>query len=228
MAEIIYENWGTIDYAAAFDRQTDIFNRKLQQKLDGNHQTENYLVFCQHPHVYTLGKNGKANNLLVDTGFLNKISATYYKTNRGGDITYHGYGQIVGYPILDLEQFHLGLKDYIFLMEQCIIDLMAEYGILCGRLQGATGVWLDSDTTKARKICAIGVKASRNITMHGFALNVNTDLSYFHYINPCGFADKTATSMHKELNAEIDIKEVEDRLQQKFIAMLQEQNNPSF
>ncbi|MDR0789572.1 MAG: lipoyl(octanoyl) transferase LipB [Bacteroidales bacterium] len=221
----IYQNWGTINYAEAFERQTEIFDAKVRAKLDGGKLTDNYLIFCQHPHVYTLGKNGTANNLLVDKAFLDKISATYYKTNRGGDITYHGYGQIVGYPILDLEQFDLGLKDYIFLIEQCIIDLMADYGIVCGRLEGATGVWLDSDTGKARKICAIGVKASRSVTMHGFALNVNTDLTYFNYINPCGFTDKSVTSMQKELQYELDIKQVEDRLQQHIIDVLTHHQN---
>ena len=218
--ETIYQNWGIINYKEAFEQQTELFDHKIKAKLGKDKLTDNYLILCQHPHVYTLGQNGKLSNLLIDKTFLDKICATYYKTNRGGDITYHGYGQVVGYPILDLEQFGLGLKDYIFLLEQCIIDLMAEYGINCDRLQGATGVWLSSRTGQARKICAIGVKASRFVTMHGFALNVNTDLTYFNYINPCGFVDKTVTSMEKELQCEVDIKQVEDRLQQKIINAL--------
>jgi lipoyl(octanoyl) transferase len=214
---IIYQNWNTIDYKEAFEKQTELFNEKIEQKINHNNFLDNYFILCQHPHVYTLGKNGNANNLLVNEEFLNKISATYFKTNRGGDITYHGYGQIVGYPILDLEQFNLGLKDYIFLLEQCIINLMEDYGLKCERLDGATGVWIDVNTKNARKICAIGVKASRQITMHGFALNVNTDLSYFNYINPCGFTDKTATSMQKELDREVDMQEVGEKLYKKFI-----------
>ncbi|MDR1724898.1 MAG: lipoyl(octanoyl) transferase LipB [Bacteroidales bacterium] len=221
MAKITYQNWGVIPYSKAFEKQTLLFDSKVKQKLNGNNDTENYLIFCQHPHVYTLGKHGKINNLLVDKDFLTKISATYYQTNRGGDITYHGFGQIVGYPVLDLEQFHLGLKDYITLIEQAIIDLMLEYGILCKRLHGATGVWIKNNAGEQdRKICAIGVKASRFVTMHGFALNVNTDLSYFNYINPCGFVDKTVTSMQKELANEMNVQEIEDRLLHHIITLL--------
>jgi lipoyl(octanoyl) transferase len=224
MKSIIYQNWKIIPYGEAFGRQTELFDAKVKEKLNGK-ETDNYFIICQHPHVYTLGKNGRENNLLVDEEFLNKISATYWHTNRGGDITYHGYGQIVGYPILDLEQFHLGLKDYISLLEQCIIDLMKDYGIECDRLEGATGVWVDAYSKNARKICAIGVKVSRSITMHGFALNVNTDLSYFSYINPCGFTDKTATSMQKELGREINFEEVEGNLHRKFKKMFAERQN---
>ena len=175
--------------------------------------TNNYLLFCEHPHVYTLGKSGSAENLLIDTLKLKNINATYYKIDRGGDITYHGPGQIVGYPIIDMENFSLGVKDYIWKIEESIILTLAEYNIKAERLEGATGVWLDTnDNNKARKICAIGVRTSRFITMHGFAFNVNTDLSYFSHINPCGFIDKTVTSMEKELGSKQDFKAVQLKL----------------
>ncbi|MDR1846512.1 MAG: lipoyl(octanoyl) transferase LipB [Bacteroidales bacterium] len=225
MHKIIYQNWGIIHYKEALEKQNALFNPKVRAKLEGK-PTDNYFVLCQHPHVYTLGKNGQRNNLLINSDFLNKIQAEYYETNRGGDITYHGYGQIVGYPVIDLEQFNLGLKDYIHLMEQCIINLMYEYGIKCERLKGATGVWLESNSHNARKICAIGVKVSRSVTMHGFALNVNTDLSYFNYINPCGFTDKSVTSMAKEIGGQVDMNAVEDKLQSLFIEMFQGRCEP--
>jgi lipoyl(octanoyl) transferase len=158
-------------------------------------------VFVEHPHVYTLGKSGEANNLLISEPFLKQIHATYYKINRGGDITYHGPGQIVGYPIIDLEKFGLGVREYIEKLEESIIQSLKEYNIASGRLDGATGVWLDVGTPRARKISAIGVRMSRYVTMHGFALNINTDLKYFSYINPCGFQDKGVTSVEKELGA---------------------------
>ena len=170
-------------------------------------------MFCEHPHVYTLGKSGEQNNLLISDEFLKKRNATYYKINRGGDITYHGPGQIVGYPILDLEDFDLTVKKYIYSLEEAIINLLKEYNIYGSRLDGGTGVWLDVDNpSKARKICAIGVRASKFVTMHGFAFNVNTDLNYFNYINPCGFTDKGVTSMQKELGNELNINEIKNKL----------------
>lgn len=191
---------GIIDYGDAWAEQQEHFETLLS---DSRHSANGMLMLCEHPHVYTLGKSGQANNLLVSPEFLEKIGASYYHIDRGGDITYHGYGQLVGYPILDLSTFGpqgLGLKEYIELLEQSVIDAIAEWGIAAGRVPHATGVWLAAAGGKPeRKICAIGVKASRFVTMHGFALNVSTDLKYFSYINPCGFTDKGVTSMAAEL-----------------------------
>ncbi len=190
------ENLGVIEYQQALDRQRRAFDRLQQEKLQGAGERHHALLFCEHPHVYTLGRSGQPNNLLVNEAFLASIGATYCRTDRGGDITYHGYGQVVGYPIFDLEALGLSLKGYIHLLEECIIDTLSEWGIASERLDGATGVWIDG----RRKICAIGVKASRYVTMHGFALNVSTDLSYFSHINPCGFTDKGVTSIERELS----------------------------
>lgn len=165
-------------------------------------------MLCEHPHVYTLGKNGNIKNFLIDIKFLDKINAQFYHIDRGGDITYHGPGQLVGYPIIDLETFKIGIKKYIFLLEEVIINTLKNFNLKAERLEGATGVWLEPNTTKARKICAIGVKVSHFITMHGFALNVNTDLNYFKYINPCGFEDKGVTSVEKELKTKINLNDV--------------------
>jgi lipoyl(octanoyl) transferase len=171
--------------------------------------------------VFTLGKSGQHNNLLINDEFLKKINASYYQSDRGGDITYHGPGQIVGYPIFDLEALHSGVKEYIHKMEEAIILCLKDYSISASRLEGATGVWLDVNTPKARKICAIGVKVSKAVTMHGFALNVNTDLNYFSYINPCGFVDKGVTSMQKELGKELSLPEIEENLKNKFIELFE-------
>ena len=222
MKDVIYEDLGLIEYKDAWDYQEELFadyikikaiNRDLPENQQ--HEIEGNVLFCEHPHVYTLGKSGEQNNLLISDEFLKKINATYFKINRGGDITYHGPGQLVGYPIIDLERFHLQVKQYIANLEESIILMLQEYGITSGRLQGATGVWLDADNSKARKICAIGVKASRFITMHGFALNVNTNLEYFNYINPCGFVDKGVTSMEKELGRKVEMEEVKTILKSK-------------
>jgi len=195
---------GLIDYVKAWAFQEDIFNRNLKAKVIGT-STSNYLIFCEHNHVYTLGKSGIESNLLVNNRQLKELGVSFYKTNRGGDITYHGPGQIVGYPLLDLEQFGLGVKSYIHLLEEGIILSLRHFGLTGERMDGATGVWLDvQDPPKVRKICAIGVKASRHLTMHGFALNVNTDLSFFKLINPCGFTDKAVTSLEKELGVKQD------------------------
>ncbi len=174
------------------------------------------LIFCEHPHVYTLGKSGQTNNLLIDENFLAKINATYYRSNRGGDITYHGPGQIVGYPILDLEKMKLGVKGYIQCIEEAIIMTLSDLDIQSTRLKGATGVWLNADMPDVRKICAIGVRVSKAVTMHGFALNVNTDLNYFSYINPCGFQDKGITSIQCERGKEIDLNEIKIKLKKNF------------
>lgn len=224
--EIVYQDLGSIEYAAAWDYQEERFNKLLDYKgnPDGKQSPEQYLLFCEHPHVYTLGKSGDEANLLIRAEFLKKINATYFKTNRGGDITYHGPGQIVGYPILDIENLGLGLKQYITLMEEAIIQLLQKYGIIATIMDGATGVWLDVDhPVKARKICAIGVRSSRYVTMHGFALNVNTNLDYFTYINPCGFETKGVTSMEKELGKSMDMEEVKLELRDILLRRLHSQ-----
>lgn len=221
MTDIKYSDWGLIDYKDAWIKQEKIFDKKVSEKINnGKSQIEQDFIICEHPHVYTLGKNGERNNLLIDEEFLKKINATYYKTNRGGDITYHGFGQIVGYPILDIEELGLSLKNYIWTIEEMVILTMKEYNIFCERLEGATGVWIDTNSPKVRKICAIGVKASRYITMHGFALNVNTDLNYFNYINPCGFIDKGVSSMEKELGKKIEVEEVKKKLYENFLKLV--------
>jgi len=212
-----FSDWQTIDYKEAWDRQEALFQKIIQTKSEGKDTRDLETVFlCEHPHVYTLGKNGQAHNLLINEDFLKKIDAIFYKIDRGGDITYHGPGQLVGYPILDLENHEKSLKGYIFNMEEAIIQTLAAFGIFAARMEGATGVWLDGNTPSARKICAIGVKASRFVTMHGFALNVNTDLTYFNHINPCGFIDKGVTSMQKELGKTIEMAEVKEEVQRRF------------
>ena len=219
MKVVKFEDLGLIEYKNAWDYQENTFAEYLKIKAenrelpdDKQKEIEGKVLFCEHPHVYTLGKSGEQNNLLINDEFLNKIQATYCKTNRGGDITYHGPGQIVGYPIIDLERFNLQVKQYIANLEQSIIRTLKEFGIESEPLQGSTGVWLETETNRARKICAIGVKASRFITMHGFAFNVNTNLEYFNHINPCGFIDKGVTSMEKELGEKMDVEKVKDVL----------------
>lgn len=213
-ANTIFENLGEIDYKKAWDYQEEQFQRIVDDKLfNREHPGQeklpvHHLIFCEHPHVFTLGKSGQANNLLIQEDFLKKIDATFYKINRGGDITYHGPGQIVGYPIFDLEQMKLGVKQYIFKLEEAIILTLEAFDIKGDRLEGATGVWLETQSANARKICAIGVRASRFVSMHGFALNVNTNLDYFNYINPCGFVDKGVTSMQKEKGMTMDMAEI--------------------
>ena len=222
MKIVKFEDPGLIEYKSAWDYQEKIFSDYLKIKAENRElpeskqkEIEGKVIFCEHPHVYTLGKSGEQNNLLINDEFLKKIDATYVKTNRGGDITYHGPGQIVGYPLIDLERFNLQVKQYIANLEQSIILTLKEFGLESERLPGSTGVWLEAGTAKARKICAIGVKASRFITMHGFAFNVNTNLEYFNHINPCGFIDKGITSMKKELGEEINIEKVKDVVKEK-------------
>ncbi|MDR3134279.1 MAG: lipoyl(octanoyl) transferase LipB [Prevotellaceae bacterium] len=219
---VAFVDWGLIDYREAWERQRALAAQLIARKAapaatnPSTPPAGNTFIFCEHPHVYTLGRNGKANNLLVDAGFLSKINAAYYHVDRGGDITYHGPGQIVGYPVLDLETLRLSLKQYIFTIEETVIRTLQHHGLAVGRLPGATGVWLDAGKPAARKICAIGVHASRYVTTHGFALNVNTDLSYYRYIHPCGFTDKGVTSLAAETGQAVDIKEVKQQLQQHF------------
>jgi len=223
--KITYQDLGLIDYKEAWDYQEELFKKIMDWKTTSRKDVkeviqaeDNYLLFCEHPHVYTLGKSGKTENILIDQSELDEKKISFYKINRGGDITYHGPGQIVGYPILDLEQFSLKIKDYIHRLEESIIRTLNEFGITGERYAGAAGVWIDtSNPHKARKICAIGVRASRYITMHGFALNVKTDLNYFEKINPCGFTDKGVTSMERELGENLQMEEIKNQLKEKFL-----------
>ncbi|MCJ0741359.1 lipoyl(octanoyl) transferase LipB [Pedobacter montanisoli] len=215
--EVAFIDWGLTDYQEAWDKQEAIFNETVAVKgrnrtENTNEPTQNYLIFCEHPHVYTLGKSGHPENLLLDEQGLADKNATYYKINRGGDITYHGPGQIVGYPILDLDNFFTDIHLYLRTLEEAVILTLADYGIIAGRYPGYTGVWLDADNDKARKICAMGVRCSRWITMHGFAFNVNANLDYFKNIVPCGIDDKDVTSMQRELGREMDMEEVKNKL----------------
>ena len=207
MESFSYQDLGRIVYAKALDIQAEKFNALLAAKAKGE-KGRNELLFCEHDPVLTIGKSGKDSNLLIPEARLQALGVSYYHINRGGDITYHGPGQITGYPIFDLETWHIGLKQYIYRLEETIIRFLALYGLKGERLEGATGVWLDPFVAgKARKICAIGVKSSRFVTMHGFALNINTDLNYFSLINPCGFTDKGVTSLAKGLGKEQDFEE---------------------
>lgn len=208
-------DWGLIEYNQAWKEQESIFAETISRKIQ-ELETENYLIFCEHPHVYTLGKSGDEQNLLLNYIQLQANNAQFVHTNRGGDITYHGPGQIVGYPIFDLANFGIGLKEYINRIEASIIELLQQYNIRSERLSGATGVWLDTGTKQARKICAIGVRSSRYVTMHGFALNINTDLAYFGHINPCGFTDKGVTSLEQELGEKQDMNKVKAALLEIF------------
>lgn len=217
---VIYKDIGHKDYKETWDYQTDLFSKLIDSKKTGIPGTETVqnafpgtLIFVEHPHVYTLGKSGSEQNLLLDLIQLKAKEASFYRIDRGGDITYHGPGQIVGYPIFDLEAIKIGLKEYIYRLEEAIIRTVKEFGITSARLEGGTGVWLDPEIAgKARKICAIGVKASKFVTMHGFAFNVNTDLTYFNNINPCGFTDKGVTSLRNELGAPQDIDLVKEKV----------------
>lgn len=226
--QVEVQEWGLIDYQQAWDEQERLFATIVDQKLlnrtlpaDEQTITPNYLLFCEHPPVYTMGTSGHAENLLIDEARLTtELGATFFKIRRGGDVTYHGPGQLVGYPILDLDNFFTDIHRYMRLLEESIILTLADYGLNAGRIDGLTGVWLDYDGSdgqsgmRPRKICAMGVKASRWVTMHGFALNVNTDLSYFNHIVPCGITDKAVTSMAVELGREIPLTEVADQVQQ--------------
>jgi len=215
--KVKYIDWGLTDYQEAWEKQEVIFNETVALKTKNRTEnitleTPNYLIFNEHPHVYTLGKSGKPENLLLDEAGLVEKHATYHKINRGGDITYHGPGQIVGYPILDLDNFFTDIHLYLRTLEEAVILTLADYGIVAGRYEGFTGVWLDADNEKARKICALGVRCSRWVTMHGFAFNVNADLDYFKNIVPCGIDDKDVTSMQRELGKALDLDEVKTKL----------------
>lgn len=218
--QVHFRDLGLRDYKACWDFQESLLAKGLAIKkanrgkeISAQEAPENHLLFVEHPHVYTLGKSGSLDNLLVDEKGLKRIGAQYYKINRGGDITYHGPGQIVGYPILDLEQFFTDIHKYMRFLEEAIIITLLDYGIQSGRIEGLTGVWLDTDNPKrARKIAALGVKCSRWITMHGFAFNVNSNLDYFSHIIPCGIEDKAVTSMQHELGRPLDVEEVKSKL----------------
>lgn len=213
-------DWNLIPYAEAWSRQTALFDELVRAKLEGKADRVNHIILCEHPPVYTLGRSGKEHNMLLSDEQLDRIGATYYHIDRGGDITFHGPGQQVCYPILDLEAFSLGLKEYVHLLEEAVIQVCASYGIAAGRVSHATGVWLDGDGPRARKVCAIGVRSSHFVTMHGLALNVNTDLRYFSYIHPCGFVDKGVTSLQQELGHEVPMQEVKDRLSKALLGLL--------
>ncbi len=206
---------GEIRYKEAWDYQEVLFKELLDAKREGI-KPNNYLLFCEHHPVFTLGKSGSEENLLMKKDFLEQKNIEFFKINRGGDITFHGPGQIVGYPIIDLEQFGMGVKQYIHALEEVIIKTLADYQIKSQRLEGVIGVWIDADKPSARKICAIGVKASRYVSMHGFAFNINTDLNYYSYINPCGITDKTVTSLQAELKRFVDLEEVRTKIKYYF------------
>lgn len=209
MRDVCIKYIGCRDYDEVWAIQREVFEKLLawkealrkgaQQRTDAVAEPpQEVLLLCEHPHVYTLGRSGKASNLLVDEAFLERIGAQFRRIDRGGDVTYHGYGQLVGYPLLDLERSDMSLRAYIRALEESLIATVAEYGIVAGRMEGAAGVWVEPGTPRARKIAAIGVRASRCVTMHGFALNVTTDLRYFSWINPCGFTDRGVTSIERE------------------------------
>lgn len=222
--KIKFEEFGIKNYMEAFEYQQNLMDKIIQIKTKNRdlpeekdyETTPNYLLFVEHPHVYTLGKSGDEHNMLANEDKLKEINATFVKTNRGGDITYHGFGQIVGYPILDLDNFKSDIHLYMRNLEEVIIRVIAEYGLKGERSVGETGVWLDVGKPYARKICALGVKTSRWVTMHGFALNVNTDLRYFEYIIPCGIKDKAVTSLKRELEQEVNVDEVKEKIKKHF------------
>lgn len=219
---------GNKDYKDTWDYQEELFKEIVDIKVQNRREdteipTPNYFVYVEHPHVYTLGKSGDISNLLLSEKQLEEKGATFYKINRGGDITYHGPGQIVGYPILDLENFFTDIHKYLRFLEEVIILTLEEYGLECSRSEGETGVWLGVGTPFARKICAMGVRASRWVTMHGFALNVNANLGYFDNIIPCGIKGKAVTSLHVELGREISEEEVKAKILKHFTALFEAQ-----
>lgn len=219
---IAIQDLGYKDYKQTWDYQEQLFKDIVDTKIrnrreEAGLETKNHFLFVEHPHVYTLGKSGDLSNLLLNEEQLTEKGARFYKINRGGDITYHGPGQVVGYPILDLENFFTDIHKYLRFLEEMIVLTLAEYGLKAERSPGETGVWLDVGTPFARKICAMGVRASRWVTMHGFALNVNANLGYFDNIIPCGIRGKAVTSLNVELGVkEVSMEEVKDRLLKHF------------
>jgi lipoyl(octanoyl) transferase len=230
MQQVKYIDLGLIDYKEAWDYQEELFqaiidvkraNRKREQEDEVLEETQSKLIFCEHPHVFTLGKSGHLSHLLVNEEQLAAKGASFYKINRGGDITYHGPGQLVGYPIFDLDNFFTDIHKYLRFLEEAVILTLDEYGIKAGRINGSTGVWLDWDNPRARKICAMGVRSSRWVTMHGFAFNVNSDLDYFTNIIPCGITDKAVTSLDKELGRPVDMKEVQEKMKKHLASLFE-------
>jgi lipoyl(octanoyl) transferase len=222
MRKVLFQDLGLMDYKAAWDYQEKLFQELIDRKVrnrdlpsEQKEDIHHYLLFCEHPHVYTLGKSGSEDNLLIDSVGLTQKEATFYKINRGGDITYHGPGQLVAYPIFDLDDFFTDIHKYLRYLEEAVILTIGEYGLKGDRYPGFTGVWLDpNDPVRARKICAMGVKCSRWVTMHGIGFNVNTDLNYFKNIVPCGIDDKQVTSIEQELGRKVDLEEVKEKLKQ--------------
>jgi lipoyl(octanoyl) transferase len=224
--KVNFQDLGRMDYKETWDYQEELFKTVLDTKIknrreDAGLETSNHLLFVEHDHVYTLGKSGDLENLLANEALLEKIGATFYKINRGGDITYHGPGQITGYPILDLDNFFTDIHKYLRFLEEIFIKILADYGLKGERSDGETGVWLDPGTPFARKICALGVRASRWVTMHGFAFNVNTNLGYFDHIIPCGIDDKAVTSLAAELKREVDLEEVKSKIKRYFAELFE-------
>ncbi len=225
---VIFQDLARKDYKETWEYQEQLFKNILDTKIKNRREnagleTDNYLLLVEHDHVYTLGKSGDEQHLLANADLLKKIGATYYKINRGGDITYHGPGQITGYPILDLENFFTDIHKYLRFLEEIFIKILADYQLKGERSPGETGVWLDVGTPFARKICALGVRASRWVTMHGFAFNVNTDLGYFDHIIPCGIQDKAVTSLAAELKREVDLDEVKQKIKYYFSELFEAQ-----
>jgi lipoyl(octanoyl) transferase len=224
---VVFRDLGLMEYNSAYTIQQELHEKIMSAKLlhkaatNQNPFQNNYLLFCEHPHVYTIGKSGSEKNLLLGLHDLAKESIAFVRTNRGGDITYHGPGQIVGYPILDLDQFRLGAREYVWRLEESIIAVLKDFGIVAGRMHKASGVWLSPQTPAARKICALGIRISRAVTMHGFALNVNTDLKYYAGINPCGFTGAAVTSLQQETGGELDIRLVKQKLLDKIAEVFQ-------
>ena len=219
MRKVHFEDLGLIDFKQAWDYQTNVFQKTIDLKIEkrkntnNKEETQNHLLFCEHPHVYTIGNSGNKDNLLLNDTVLKQVGASFYKINRGGDITYHGPGQLVGYPIFDLDHFFTDIHKYLRFLEEAVILTLKEYGILASRLPGFTGVWLDPENPiRARKICAMGVKCSRWVTMHGLGFNVNSDLNYFQNIIPCGIDGKQVTSMQKEVGEIINMDELKEVL----------------
>ncbi|MEE2800578.1 MAG: lipoyl(octanoyl) transferase LipB [Bacteroidota bacterium] len=224
--KVFFQDLGVGDYKQTWVFQEQLFKEILDIKIenrkeDSKNPTPNHLLFVEHNHVYTLGKSGDLDNLLANEAVLKQINADFYKINRGGDITYHGPGQITGYPILDLENFFTDIHEYLRLLEEIFIKILADYGLKGERSEGETGVWLDVGTPFARKICALGVRASRWVTMHGFAFNVNTDLGYFDHIIPCGIEDKAVTSLAAELKRPVDQEEIKQKIKTYFVELFE-------
>lgn len=218
MNKINYQNLGLVPYKKVWDFQLDLFNQLLDNKKNERPNHEHHLLFCQHPHVFTIGRNGDENNMLINSALLEQKQIELYHIDRGGDITYHGPGQQVVYPIFDLDEFRINTKEFVFRLEDAVIKTLEHFSIKSSRLEGAAGIWLDADNKpQSRKICAVGIRSSRRVTMHGIALNINTDLNYFSYMNPCGFTDRGVTSMQKEIGQYVDIQEVEMVLKNQIV-----------